>query len=203
MESVTESPRVYILKILLKNLPDVDVKSDNCEEFFNLITHLMKLCQASFKQSQATSSSIIDEHQSEGIQMTETMSTNTLKQRFFLEDGSFSSFTLLQWCIYQLKMRPTYEDRYSQYTDKVLAGYLQLTQTLLDKNPALKELTVQGAKGFNLVKTIFDFLFLLPSMEDQKSKHRGQHSANASDQNPKCKRKLTRKKAFNLLLTLC
>lgn len=38
------SPKVYILKILIKNLPDVNVKSDNCEEYFNLITYLIKIC---------------------------------------------------------------------------------------------------------------------------------------------------------------
>jgi hypothetical protein len=35
-------PKVYILRLLLKNLPDINQKSDFCEEFFNLITHLMK-----------------------------------------------------------------------------------------------------------------------------------------------------------------
>lgn len=35
-------PKVYILRILLKNLPEITDKSDYCEEFFNLITYLMK-----------------------------------------------------------------------------------------------------------------------------------------------------------------
>ena len=39
------SPKVYILKILLLNLPDTNEKTDYCEEFFNLITYLMKQCQ--------------------------------------------------------------------------------------------------------------------------------------------------------------
>lgn len=51
-------------------------------------------------------------------------------------------------------------------------------------------------KKSDIVKTIFDFLFLLPSIEDQQAGAK-------SDQNPKCKRKVTRKKAFGLLLTLC
>lgn len=42
-------PKVYILKILLLNLPEINEKSDFCEEFFNLITYLMKQCQSSFK----------------------------------------------------------------------------------------------------------------------------------------------------------
>jgi len=41
-----------------------------------------------------------------------------------LEDGSFSATALLQWCVQQLIERPTFEDKYSLYTDKILAGYL-------------------------------------------------------------------------------
>jgi hypothetical protein len=37
-------PKVYILRILLQNLPNINEKSDYCEEFFNLITFLMKQC---------------------------------------------------------------------------------------------------------------------------------------------------------------
>jgi len=48
-EGITESPRVYILRILIRNLPEIEVKSDHCEEYFNLITFLMKLCQPQFK----------------------------------------------------------------------------------------------------------------------------------------------------------
>lgn len=99
-DGVTESPRVYVLRMLLRNLPEVDVKSDHCEEYFNLTTFLMKLCQTHFKNQQ-------QEH-----------------DKLFLEDGSFSSHALLDWCIRSLRQRPTYEDRYSQTTDKVLAGYL-------------------------------------------------------------------------------
>jgi hypothetical protein len=63
-----------------------------------------------------------------------------------------------------LKNRPTFEDRYNQqYTDKILAGYLQLTQSILEINPTLKKLTTES--GYNLVKTVFDFLFMLPSMK--------------------------------------
>jgi hypothetical protein len=36
------APKVYILKILLQNLPEISDKSDYCEEYFNLITYLMK-----------------------------------------------------------------------------------------------------------------------------------------------------------------
>jgi hypothetical protein len=74
----------------------------------------------------------------------------------------------------------------------------------LEINSELKSLTIKG--NFNLVKTIFDFLFLLPSMEEQQSKmkvilEKGNEAS--GDAHPKCKKKLTRKKAFNLLLTLC
>ncbi len=46
------------------------------------------------------------------------------KSKIILEDSSFNAIALLEWCIYQLKQRPTYEDKYSTYTDKILAGYL-------------------------------------------------------------------------------
>jgi len=83
---VTESPRIYILRMLLRNLPEVDVKSDHCEEYFNLTTYLMKLCQNNFKAQE--------------------------QGKLILEDGSFSSHALLEWCIRSLRQRPTYEDRY-------------------------------------------------------------------------------------------
>jgi hypothetical protein len=42
VSQVIVSPKVYILKILLRNLPDKHEKSEFCEEYFNLLTHLMK-----------------------------------------------------------------------------------------------------------------------------------------------------------------
>jgi hypothetical protein len=84
-----ESPRIYILRMLLRNLPEVDVKSDHCEEYFNLTSYLMKFCQSNFKAH----------HVEHG--------------HLFLEDGSFSSHALLDRCIRFLRQRPTFEDRYS------------------------------------------------------------------------------------------
>jgi ubiquitin carboxyl-terminal hydrolase 9/24 len=55
----------------------------------------------------------------------------------------------------------------------------------------LKKFAGDESVGYDLAKLIFDFLFLLPKLE------------NKDDMNPKCKRKTTRKKAFNLLITLC
>lgn len=69
---------------------------------------------------------------------------------------------------------------------------------MLEINFSLKKLTRSSQGAPSLVKLIFDFLFLLPSMEDQQSK-----AVRAAESHPKCKRKFTRKKAFNLLLTLC
>lgn len=38
-----EDPRVYFLKVLLKNLPSTNQKSDKCEEMFSLLTTLIKM----------------------------------------------------------------------------------------------------------------------------------------------------------------
>ncbi|CDW85633.1 ubiquitin carboxyl-terminal hydrolase family protein [Stylonychia lemnae] len=184
-----ESPKIYILRILLNNMPEINQKSDSCEEYFNLLTQLISQCKHNFIINPKNESNSYQDQ-------------NKLKQQIILDGKNFSSNALLEWCINQLKIRPTYEDKYSNYTDKILAGYLQLTQSVLEIDASLKNLTTNEDDGFNLVKTIFDFLFLLPSEEDQQIKHHKSDSISANDY-PKCKRKFTRKKAFNLLLTLC
>ena len=79
-------PKVYILKLLLKNLPDTSDKSDHCEEYFNLITHLMKQCSANFK-----------------LEVNSDVSTKTpLNRNFSADTDSFSASSLLKWCLYQL-----------------------------------------------------------------------------------------------------
>ena len=42
------SPKVHILKILLKNLPGANSKLVYCEEFFNLITNIIRACADNF-----------------------------------------------------------------------------------------------------------------------------------------------------------
>jgi len=103
-------PKVYILRLLLKNLPDVTEKSDHCEEYFNLITHLMKQCASNFKL--------------EGTESSPKIPINYTRKQFLIDDQTFSALSLLQWCIHQLNSRPTYEDRFSTYTDRILGGYL-------------------------------------------------------------------------------
>jgi hypothetical protein len=105
------SPKAYILKLLLRNLPDKQEKSEFCEEYFNLLTHLMKQCSSSFKYYSSSPP-------------PKSFKDHIPNRKFDLDDGNFSSLDLLSWCVYQLKFRPTYEDRYSSYTDKILGGYL-------------------------------------------------------------------------------
>jgi len=42
------SPKVHILKILLKNLPGSNSKLVHCEEFFNLIANIIRACGDNF-----------------------------------------------------------------------------------------------------------------------------------------------------------
>lgn len=150
-----EAPKIYILRMLLKNLPDKNQQSELCEEYFNLVTALIRECPQQFKINK------------EDVQKR---SDSLSKEAIILGDGSFSAVSLLFWCIQQLNERPTYEDRYSQVTDKILAGYLQLTQSVLEINPDLKRLIGQSKseekEGFDLVTMIFKFLFQLPQLKD-------------------------------------
>ena len=43
-----QSPKVHILKILLKNLPSQSTQSTHCEEFFNLIASIIRASSESF-----------------------------------------------------------------------------------------------------------------------------------------------------------
>ena len=43
-----EHPKLYLLNILLRNLPDNNTKSDRCEEYFNLLTNLIRICSSYF-----------------------------------------------------------------------------------------------------------------------------------------------------------
>jgi len=72
MTASTPPPRVYILRLLLKNLPDITDKSDHCEEYFNLITHLMKQSASSFK-----------------VESTENLLKLPFNRSFYSEDESF------------------------------------------------------------------------------------------------------------------
>jgi hypothetical protein len=43
-----EDPRVFFLKVLLKNLPSTNQKSEKCEEMFSLLTTLIKMTSELF-----------------------------------------------------------------------------------------------------------------------------------------------------------
>lgn len=43
-----EDPKFYFLKVLLKNLPSTNSKSEKCDEMFNLLNTLIKMTSALF-----------------------------------------------------------------------------------------------------------------------------------------------------------
>ena len=99
-----------MLRILLNNLPREQNKSESCEEFFNILTSLTRASAGNFACSDASLSAfgklfMVPESESCAL-------------------PTYSANALLAECVHQLKGRPTYEDKYSQYTDKILAGYL-------------------------------------------------------------------------------
>ncbi|KAM3132962.1 hypothetical protein pb186bvf_014958 [Paramecium bursaria] len=78
--------------------------------------------------------------------------------------------------------RPVIEERFGENEDKVVQGYLILLTTLLEIEPQLKEQT-EG-----LTREIYDYLFHL---SDDYQKY------------PKFKRRITRKRGFQLLIEIC
>lgn len=165
-----EDPRVYLLKVLLKNLPTTTNKTEKCEELFNLLTTLIKMSASLFTYSDPYSS----QNENEEIDAS----------------NIFSSNSVLTSCINEIENRPTLEERHSDFEDKVLGGYLSLAHSVLQITPQLKRFAGDEKHGYNLTKKLFNFLFEMPKLENKE--------ANV----PKCKAKATRKKAFNLLLTL-
>ena len=87
--------------------------------------------------------------------------------------------------------REIYEERYKEEEDKTLAGFLLLAKSLVELDPSFKTLKVGNSV---LVNHVHDFLFY------------GEKEGvmNFNDLNmPKCKKKNTRKRGFELLLELC
>lgn len=87
--------------------------------------------------------------------------------------------------------REIYEERYKEEEDKTLAGFLLLAKSLIELEPSFKTLKVGNSV---LVNHVHDFLFY------------GEKEGvmNFNDLNmPKCKKKNTRKRGFELLLELC
>lgn len=101
------SPKLFILKILLKNLPGSTTQSSHCEEFFNLIASIIRTCADNF---------VIDEND-----FDKTMSMQSLEKsqqiidmnRVSIGDEQFSASYLLQVLIEQIMKRPILENRTS------------------------------------------------------------------------------------------
>ena len=86
-----------------------------------------------------------------------------------------------------IRNREIFEERYSDNEDKVLAGFLIIAQTIL-------EIKNEDKIDTEFVNLIFDFLFHMP---------KNQIFDYTQLNMPKCKKKNTRKRAFNLLIQLC
>ena len=166
-----EDPKVYFLKVLFKNLPSTNSKSEKCEEMFNLLTTLVKMTSSLF---------IFTDPYGPQPENEDIDSANI-----------FSSNSVFETCINEIEKRPTLEERHSDYEDRVLGGFLNLAQTILQIAPKLRKYAGDEEKGYGLTKKLFNFLFEMPKIENKE--------ANV----PKFKAKATRKKAFNLLICLC
>ena len=165
-----EDPKIYFLKVLLKNLPTGGKKSDKCEELFNLLNILIKSAPSLFKYIDPYQ----PENENEEIDVPNIFSTNSI---------------LAQW-INEIENRPIIEERQSDNEDKVLGGYLYLANSILQIEPRLKRYVGDTTNGDDFVRRLYSYVFKTPSMDDKQ--------ANL----PVCKSKVTRKRAFNLLLTL-
>lgn len=88
--------------------------------------------------------------------------------------------------------REVLEDRYKEDEDKVLAGFMMLAKTLIEIEPNFKLIKFKEYNGLGLIHYIYDFMFF------------NENELNLQDLNiPKCKKKNTRKRGFELLLELC
>jgi len=101
-----------------------------------------------------------------------------------LQGEQFHAEQLLGRCFAAIAERETLETRTEEeeFTDHILAGYLHLAASLVEAKPELK------LNSLEELKKIYIFLFALPSENEPE--------------NPKFKRTLTRKNAFDLLLAL-
>lgn len=185
------NPKLFLLKILIKNLPKGTVRGKvrNMEnqffdEYFNLLSSLIKLCKDEFSSG------------AEPLEQEPAPDRKGDGSRFFCEKtGVFDSARILAFCIDIIKMnhrvlsglvdKKLTESKQSA-AERLLCGYLQLCQSLLEVIPSLKD---KAANECFLVTTITDFIF------------------NTSDERSTLQKKQlgrqTRKRAVGLLLTLC
>lgn len=144
-----EDPKVYFLKVLLKNLPTTNSKNEKCEEMFNLLTTLIKISAALFTCEEPYSI----QNQGEEIDPSNIFSANSILATF----------------INEIENRPTLEERHSDYEDKVLGGYLSLAHAILQIAPQLKKFVGDQVKGYNFTQKLFNFLFEMPKLENKEA----------------------------------
>jgi hypothetical protein len=105
--------------------------------------------------------------------------------------------------LYTLKFirdRPILEERSSEFGDRVLGGFLQFAQSLVQVDPELHSffsskdsgdlLRSYGLSNLDIIKELYDYLFYLPGENEQ---------IDPNSNLPKCKYKTTRLHAFQLL----
>lgn len=69
-----EDPKVYFMKVLLKNLPATNSKSEKCEELFNLLITLIKSSPTLFNCEDPYAT----ENQNEEIDVANIFSANSV-----------------------------------------------------------------------------------------------------------------------------
>ena len=109
LSKMKESPKIFILKILLKNLPGSTTQSAYCEEFFNLIASIIRTCADNF---------VIDQDDYNNAMSLQSLEKNQKiidMRRVCINDEQFSASYLLQVLIEQIMKRPTLETRASGY----------------------------------------------------------------------------------------
>jgi hypothetical protein len=83
------------------------------------------------------------------------------------------------------------KDKRNEAEDKVISGYLLLSQTILEISPQLKAYMGDAKTGYNFTEKLFNYLFEMPTIDNKESNL------------PLLKNKIGRTRAFNLLLSLC
>jgi len=88
--------------------------------------------------------------------------------------------------------REIFEDRYKEDEDKKLSGFLLLAKALIEIEPLFKTFPINNSE-LGLINYVYDFMF-----------YGKKEGFDYNDLNvPKCKKKNTRKRGFELLLELC
>lgn len=159
-------PKLFILKILMGNLPKSVVKgklrnmeNEFFEEYFGLLSSLIKISKDYFFIDNQLTSGVIEPLEKE----------QAAEQREFFDEkvNKFLSSDILAFCIEIVKLnhyilsglilqndRKLSESKQSS-TERLLCGYLQLCQSILEVIPLLKD---RAANEYNLIVTITDFI---------------------------------------------